>query len=169
MTEPALSGCSLQTSFGGLTAADFSALDVLAVKLHCLDSRFATPLRQIAVVFGNRMATETGSSGPIGSEEALAKMLRACGFPSSLESRFLLREANEAHLQITGCDKACCPIPRVDRTVCGFNAGVFEGFLRAATGQPWTVEETACLGLGDASCEFRIRVRDDAGGEHGRR
>ena len=169
MTEPALSGCSPQTSLGGLTAADFAALDVLAVKLHCLDSRFAAPLRQIAAVFGERMATEMGGCSPLRSEEALAKMLSACGLPSSLESRFLPREANEARLQITGCDEACCPIPRVDRTVCGFTAGVFEGFLRAATGQPWTVEETACLGLGDASCEFRIRVRDDAGGEHGRR
>ena len=166
MTEPAVSCCNAQTALGGLTSADFSALDVLAAKLHCLDSRFAAPLRQIAAVFGERMAREKGGR-QLTSEEALSQMLSACGFPTSLESRFLRRDANEALLRITGCGEVCCPIPRVERTVCGFNAGVFEGFLRAATDRPWTVEETACLGLGDASCEFLIRVHGNAGGERG--
>lgn len=41
------------------------------------------------------------------------------------------------------------------------------GFLRAVTGQNWIVEETACLGLGDGSCEFLIRVDANGGHEHG--
>lgn len=164
MTEPAASCCK-PTVLGGLTSADFSALDVLAVKLHCLDSRFTAPLRQIAAVFGERIVNEIGI-GQLPSGEALSQMLSACGFPASLESRFLPHQPNETRLRVTGCGEACCPIPRVDRSVCGFNAGVFEGFLRAATGQPWTVEETACLGLGDAWCEFLIRVRASAGTEH---
>lgn len=166
MTEPAVSCRNAQTAHGGLALADFSALDVLAVKLHCVDSRFAGPLRQIATVLGERMANDKGRR-QLTSEEALSQMLSACGFPTSLESRFFRREANDACLQITGCAEVCCPIPRVGRSVCGFNAGVFEGFLRAATGRPWTVEETACLGRGDASCEFSIRVHAKAGGEHG--
>ena len=166
MTEPGGSCCNAQTALGGLTSADFSVLDVLAVKLSCLDGRFAAPLRQIAVVCGERIANEKGCR-QLTSDEALSQMLSACGFPTALESRFLRREANEARLQVTGCGEECCPIPRVERNVCGFNVGVFEGFLRAATGQPWTVEEAACLGFGDASCEFLIRVHASAGGEHG--
>ena len=138
MTEPAASCCNSQTGHGGFTSADVSALDVLAVKLHCLDSGFAAPLRQIATVFGERMAN----------------------------ARFLRRAANEARFQIAGCGEVYGPIPRVGRSVCGFNAGVFGGFLRAVTGQPWTVEETACLGLGDGSCEF-LSVDANGGREHG--
>lgn len=164
MTEPGVSCCNPQTALGGLPPADFSALDVLAVKLDCLDSRFAAPLRQIAGVFGERLAIERGSS-QLTSKKALSQMLSACGCPNSLETRFFRQQANKVHLRVIGCGEACCPIPRVERTVCGFNAGVFEGFLRAATGQPWTVEETACLGLGDASCEFLIRFDGGAGGD----
>lgn len=156
MTEHGASCRTPHTSLGGLSAADFSAFDVLAVKLHCLDRRFAEPLRQIGVVFGERMASEQASR--LSSDEALSRMLSACGFPSSLESRFLELTPDRARLQVTGCGEACCPIPPMGRQACGFNAGVFEGFLRGATGGAWSIEETACLGLGDSSCEFLIEL-----------
>lgn len=157
MTTPGVSCGSPATTLSGFEGAEFSALDVLALKLICLDTGFAAPVRQIGSVFGQRIALEQ-STRPLSADEALSRMLSACGLPSVLESRFLKREAHEVRLQITGCADACCPVPNIGRAVCGFNAGVFEGFLRGVTSEPWAVEETKCLGLGHASCEFVIRV-----------
>lgn len=171
MTGPGMSCCSAAASLGGLNASDFSALDVLALKLACLDGGFAAPLRRIGSVFGERMASGQGAR-PLSSEAALARMLSACGLPSVLQSRFLLLEERKAQLEITGCAEACCKIPLVGRAVCGFNAGVFEGFLRGVTGEPWAVYESACLGLGHASCEFLMQVERASGAaeeaQHGR-
>jgi predicted hydrocarbon binding protein len=54
------------------------------------------------------------------------------------------------------------------RTVCGFDAGLFEGFLRGVTGdQALSVEEAACLGMGHAYCEFAIHRQQALGEREG--
>ena len=148
---------------GGVAVPDFAALDELAVKLICLDGGFAAPLRQMGRVLGERIGSQQGES-PLGFEEALSGMISACGMAGVIESRFLHRNADGARLQITGCCEALgWQVPQVERTVCGFDAGLFEGFLRGITGsEAWKVEETACLGLGHPSCEFVIH-REQSG------
>ncbi len=108
-------------------------------------------------------------------ETALSVLISACGLDSVIESRFLQRNADGARLQITGCSEALgWPVANMGRTVCGFDAGLFEGFLCQATGEAWSVEEMACLGLGNPACEFVIhRAAALGGGEwegvpHGR-
>lgn len=155
---------------GGVAVPDFAALDKLAVKLICLDSGFAAPLRQMGRVLGERIAREQ-ADGRLTFNTALSAMMSGCGLACVIESRLLHRSADGARLQITGCSEALgWPVPQVERTVCGFDAGLFEGFLSGATGEGWKVEETACLGRGHSSCEFVIR-REPGGeaerGQHG--
>ena len=109
-------------SLGGIEASDFAALDELAVKLICVDRRFAKPLLEVGRLFAYRIA-------------------------------------DEVLLQIVGCVTALgWQVLHVGRTVCCFDAGLFEGVLCGVTGEDaWCVKETACLGLGNASCEFAIR------------
>ena len=141
---------------GGVAAADFAALDALALRLICLDSRFATPLRQVGCVIGKRIAGEQGEN-PLTFEAALSVMMSACGLDRVIEWRFIRRESGAAQLEISGCSEALgWPVPHVQRTVCGFDAGLFEGFLMGVTGEVWSVAETVCLGLGHPSCQFVI-------------
>ena len=146
-----------EPSIGGISRVDFFALDVLVLKLLCLDSRFADPVRQLGLGLGDRIAGQQHSS-PQSVDEALVSMTAAC--MTGGHSRVLPREGDDVRVQITGCSEACCPIPIVGRPVCSFNAGVFEGFLRQATGQRWAVAETACLGVGHAAGEFTIRLEN---------
>ena len=157
---------------GGVALPDFGALDELAVKLICLDGRFAAPLQQMGRVLGERIASQQDES-PLTLEAALSSMISACGMAGVIESRFLDRNAYGARLQITGCCEALgWQVPQVERTVCGFDAGLFEGFLRGVTGDgAWKVEETACLGMGHPSCEFvihRERGSESEGVQRGR-
>ena len=153
---------------GGVAVADVAALDQLAVKLICLDRGFAAPLRQVGYVLGERIGRGQ-AEGRLAFDTALSTMISACGLACSVESRLLHRNADGARLQITGCSEALgWAVPQVERAVCGFDTGLFEGFLRGATGETWKVEETACLGLGHPSCEFVI-LREgggEAGGVH---
>jgi len=162
--------CSSSAAWlGGVVAADFAALDGLAVKLICLDSGFAAPLRQMGLVLGERIACEQGVS-LLPFEAALSGMISACGLEGVIESRFLHRNPDGARLQITGCSEALgWQVPKVERTVCGFDAGLFEGFLSGITGDAWSVEEAACLGLGHPSCEFVIHRGDTGEGIRHRR
>lgn len=152
-----VSSCASVSWLGGIAARDFAALDRLAVRLIGLDRAFAAPLREMGRVIGARIAMEQDEK-PVGLEAALSALISACGLEGMIESRFLRRNAEGALLQITGCAAVVgWPVPTVGRTVCGFDAGLFEGFLRGVTGEgTFSVEETACLGLGHASCEFRI-------------
>lgn len=140
----------------GVMADDFAALDELAVKLICLDRSFAAPLRQMGRIIGERIAGKKGER--MGLDAALSALIPACGLESVIESRFLHRNADGARLELTGCAEALgWQVPNVERTVCGFDAGLFEGFLHGATGdESLKVEETACLGFGHPSCEFLI-------------
>ena len=155
---------------GGVAAADFGALDALALRLICLDSRFAAPLRQVGCIIGKRIAGEQGEN-PLTFEAALSAMMSACGFDGVIEWRFIHRNAGEARLEISGCSEALgWPVPHVQRSVCGFDAGLFEGFLKGATGGDWSVEEAICLGLGHPSCQFVIQRGQDGeakGGQPG--
>jgi SAM-dependent methyltransferase len=169
-----ISSCSSRSWLGGIAAGDFAALDRLAVKLIGLDSGFAAPLREIGRIIGERIAVERDEK-PVGLEVALSALISACGLEGVVESRVLQRDDEGALLQITGCAAVLGGRVRtVDRAVCGFDAGLFEGFLRGVTGEgALSAEETACLGLGHASCEFTIQ-RWQAPGEregvaHGRR
>lgn len=157
---------------GGVAVPDFAALDELAVKLICLDSGFASPLRQMGCVLGERIAREQ-AEGRLTFDAALSDMISACGLARVIEARFLHSSSNGTRLQITGCSEALgWPVPQLERTVCGFDAGLFEGFLRGTTGEGWKVEEMACLGLGHPSCEFVIHREQGGeaeGGQHGRR
>lgn len=157
-------GCSCQrASLGGIEATDFAALDGLAVKLVCIDSSFAAPVRQMGRVLGRRIASERDQEA-VSLEAALSTLVSACGLEGVIESRFIERNAEGARLQIAGCDAAGCAIPQVGRAVCGFDAGLFEGFLSGATGKAWDVEETTCISLGNSVCEFLIHPALVSGG-----
>lgn len=152
-----LSCCPTMPAPGALDGKDVAALDHLAVRLICLDGRFAPSLEEIGRLLGYRIA-EQRHPAPVSFELALMSLLSSCGFESAVRFHFLRRNADEALIQISGCSAALgWQIPRVDRAVCNFDAGLFEGFLRHATrDQAWSVREKACLGFGDAACEFVI-------------
>ena len=143
-------------SLGGVPGPDLAAFDALAVKLICLDSGFAAPLRQMGQTLGKRIASDIAR--PVAFEAALSSMISACGLQGAIESRVFQRDANGARLQITGCAEALgWQVPRVERAVCGFDVGLFEGFPCGATGESWVVDESACLGMGHPFCEFVIQ------------
>lgn len=149
---------SAAQSLGGIAAQDFAALDQIAVRLICEDGRFSAPARQMGRLLGERIAIERGGK-LLCLDEALSTLVSACGCECALHSHFLQKSPDGALLQITGCATVLgWEIPSVNRTVCGFDAGLFEGFLSSATGKSVGVEETACLGLGDSSCEFEITL-----------
>ena len=154
------------TSLGGLPSEDFSVLDKLAVKLICLDSAFAAPLREIGGRIGQRIATEQADK-QLSLDAALRALIPACGLQGVIQSQCVRPDADSASLQISGCAAVLgWEIPNLSRAVCSFDAGVFEGFLRGATGErALTVEETACLGRGSACCEFAIRRQPTFAGE----
>lgn len=156
--DQAPSCCRSVHSLGGVLAEDFSVLDKLAVRLVCLDPDLAAPLRQIGERLGQRIAVEH-KERPLFIEDALCALIPDCGLQGVVESRFERRTAEEGVLQITGCSAVLgWQIPNLGRPVCTFDAGLFEGFLRGATGrEDVAVEELACLGRGDAQCEFRVR------------
>jgi predicted hydrocarbon binding protein len=157
--EP-VSCCRSEASLGGIASKDFSMLDKLAVTLICLDSGFGSPLRKIGERIGQRIATERAKKR-LSLADALCAMIPACGLHGVIESRLERSSAEETVLQITGCAAVLGgQIPNLGRTVCTFDAGVFEGFLRGVTGdEALTVEEMACLGRGNACCEFAIHHR----------
>ena len=153
-------GCcgSSAASLGGLAAQDFAALDEIAVRLVCADGRLSAPARQMGRLLGERIAIER-SGRHLCLDEALATLVSACGCECAVHSHSLERNLDGARLQITGCNTVLgWEIPSVNRAVCGFDAELFEGFLSSATGKSMDVEETACLGLGDSSCEFKITL-----------
>lgn len=147
------------TAVGGLAASEFGALDQLAVKLICLDSRFAASLREMGRLLGSRIAEERET--PIPFKTALSSLIAACGLEGVIEAAFLRTAEDGALLQITGCATVLgWQIPNLGRAVCSFDAGLFEGFLCGATGEEaWSVEEVSCLGLGNPSCQFLIQFR----------
>ena len=157
--------CDNARLWGGVAASDFVALDELAVKLICLDSGFAAPLRQVGRTLGERLAVEQ-NHGLLTLDAALSALIAACGLGSKIRSHLLHNDADGALLQISGCIEALGgPIPNAGRAVCGFDAGLIEGFLCGAIGeQTLSVEETACLELGHPSCEFVIRRSQALGG-----
>lgn len=159
--------CTSVSWLGGIAASDFAALDLLAVKLIGLDSAFAKPLREMGRVIGERIVME--QEKPVCLDAALSVLISACGLEGMVESRFLRRSAEGSLLQITGCEAVLgWLIPTVGRAVCGFDAGLFEGFLRGVTGEgALSVEENACLGMGHAYCEFRIHRQPVPGEREG--
>lgn len=156
-SEP-VSCCRGVASLGGISVEDFSALDKLAVKLICLDSAFAAPLRQIRAHIGQRIAAEQGEE-LLSLYTAPSALLPACGLQGVIQSQCERPAADSALHQISGCAAVLgWEIPNLGRTVCSFDAGGFEGFLRGVTGEgALTVKETACLGCGNIACEFAIR------------
>jgi predicted hydrocarbon binding protein len=149
--------CGGKASLGTFEGGDVAALDHLAVKLICLDSRFAPWLEHVGRLLGCRLAVQCHPE-PVSFDEALASLISSCGFEGTIEFRVLRSNEHEALLQINGCCVALgWQVPRVDRLVCSFDAGLIEGFLSAATGErALTARETTCLGFGDAACEFII-------------
>ncbi len=142
----------------GLTAHDFAELDRIALKLICADGRFSAPARQMGRLRGERIVIERCAK-PLGFDEAISILVTNCGCDCALQSHFIERSPDAALLQITGCSAVLgWKIPCVNRAVCSFDAGLFEGFLATAIGETIRVEETACLGLGDSSCEFKITL-----------
>jgi predicted hydrocarbon binding protein len=144
-------------ALGALDGKDVAALDHLAVRLICLDSRFAPSLEQIGRLLGYRIA-EQRHPAPVSFDMALTSLISSCGFESTVRFHFLRRKVDEALIQISGCSAALgWQIPRLERPVCTFDAALLEGFLRGATReQAWSVQETACLGFGNAACEFTV-------------
>src|SRR5215471_11916267 len=124
-----VSCCTTASALGGVEGADFAALDALAVKLICLDDRFSAPLRQMGRILGERVAAQR-EGRPVSLETALSVLISSCGLEGVIEARFSERNAEGGRLHIAGCAEALgWPIPHVGRTVCSFDAGLFEGFL----------------------------------------
>jgi len=153
--QPTSPCCSGTLPIGGVCPADLSALDALAVKLIALDGAFAAPLRELGRVLGGRIAAEHARR-PLGA--ALDALIPGCGLEGVVGAEFLTRTNNAATLKLQGCaDVLGWPVPVVQRTVCSYDEGLFEGFLRCLTGDAeLSVEEVACLGLGHAACQFAI-------------
>lgn len=152
-----LSCCGDLPPLGALEGKDIAALDHLAVKLICLDGRFAGPLEEMGRLLGYRLAEQRHPS-PVSFDAALASVASSCASDGAVGFRFLRRNASGALVEVSGCCAALgWQIPRVDRAVCNFDAALFEGYLRQATReQDWTVREKACLGFGAPACEFLI-------------
>lgn len=152
--------CGAMPPLGAFEGKDLAALDHSAVRLICLDERFVAHFEQIGRWLGHHIAGQRYPA-TISIDEALRSLLPSFGLDGPpIESCVIRTSENDAVLQIRGCTAALgWNIPRVGRAVCGFDAALFEGFLRKATGEPaWTVREAECLGLGDAACEFIIRL-----------
>ncbi len=152
-----ISCCGSTVSVGGLAADEFGALDKLAVRLACLDNRFDSSLREIGRVIGYRIAQEY--ERPRSFADALSALISACGLEGVIEATFLYVTDESARLKISGCATVLgWQIPNIGRTVCGFDAGLFEGFLRGATSEDaLEVREVSCLGLGKPACEFLVQ------------
>lgn len=58
-------------------------------------------------------------------------------------------------IEISDC-AACSGLPKVDSSLCYFEAGLLAGFLSEALGKKIKVIEEKCWGLGDRFCEFTI-------------
>lgn len=99
------------------------------------------------------MAQRKGNR-PMGLDAALPPLISARALQGVLELRLIRHSASRTELQLTECAKFS--LPHVWRTVCGFDAGLFEGSLSGVTGETCAAEETACLGLGHPSCELLI-------------
>lgn len=152
------------TELGGLERADFGALDALALKLTCLDSGFSEHMRAAGRVLGRRVALDH-QGAPLPWERALSLLVAACGLDGVVQWQFVQVDATQAQLKITGCAEALgWSIPNVGRPVCAFDTGLFEGFLCGATGTEVRVRETACMGLGQTACEFRVVRGDEVNG-----
>ena len=112
-----------------LTAQDFAALDQIAVKLICKNAKFSEPVWQIGRLLGERIAIEHGTKS-VSQDEALSAFVSACGCECALRSRLLQGNPDGALLQSTGCTKVLgWEIPSVNRAVCGFDAGLLDGFF----------------------------------------
>ena len=159
--------CGAMLPLGAFEGKDLAALDHLAVKLICHDERFAAHFEQIGRWLGHHIAGQRYPA-TVSFDVALGSLLSSFGLDGPpIESCVIRRSETEAVLQIRGCTALLgWNIPRVGRAVCSFDAALFEGLLRSATGEPaWTVREAACLGFGDAACEFIVQLpqRPNAG------
>jgi len=143
---------------GQLSAAEFASLDELAVKLTSIDVALAAPLEAVGRALGSRIAAEHGGQS-LTFDDARPELFFACGLQDVTQWRFLDRRPDGVRLRTSSCaDVLDWEIPPTGRAVCGFDAGLMEGFLRGITGiASWTVKEVACLGLGNTACEFVIR------------
>lgn len=153
--------CSGMLGVGGVAPSDVAALDALAIKLIGLDAAFAAPLRELGRVLGRRIAAEH-ERRPLG--DALDALIPGCGFEGVVHAEFLARTDVGAVLKLQGCAQALgWPVPLVQRTVCSYDEGLFEGFLSGLTADPeLTVSEVACLGLGHTACQFAIAASSSA-------
>lgn len=156
--------CGRTLPVGGIPAADFAALDALALKLTCLDGAFAPPLRELGRILGGRIAAEH-ECRPL--RDALDALIPSCGLEGVLTAAFLARTDARATLELQGCAEALgWPVPVVHRTVCAYDEGLFEGVLRGMTGDAaLSVHEVTCLGLGHAACQFTIATSSSAAPE----
>ena len=147
--------CGGTLPIGGVAPSDFAALDALAIRLIALDAAFAAPLRELGRVLGGRIAAEH-ERRPL--DNALDALAQACGLEGVVRAEFLTRTYKAATLNLEGCAEALrWPVPIAQRTLCTYDEGLFEGFLRRVTGDAeLIVEEVACLGLGHSACQFTI-------------
>ncbi len=69
----------------------------------------------------------------------------------------------QTQLRFEGCEERLeYRVANVGRSVCGFDGGLIEGFLRNLTADmSISVKEIACLGRGDTFCEFHIEKEAD--------
>lgn len=148
---------ALPLPLGGVPPSDFAALDAVAVKLISLDAAFGPPLREMGKVLGGRIAAEQALQ-QVPLSQALSTLIAACGLEGVVTAEFVDRTEDSAVLKLEGCAEALgWQIPVVGRTVCSYDSGLFEGFLRGVTGDGrWTVDEVSCLGLGHPACQFAI-------------
>lgn len=157
VTTNSISG-DAEHRLGGIDRSLFSSLDGLAVRLISEDSALAQPLRELGQIIGRRIARER-TAHALDFAEATGTILEACGLAGVVQCEILQHADGHRQMIIEGCAAALgCEIPSVGHAVCGFNEGLFEGYLRVATGlSSCAVAESRCLALGHNACEFEIR------------
>lgn len=141
---------------------DFGALSLpevarVAIGLVFLDAELDVPVRRIGATVGRRLAAFMKK--PLSLAEALKCLEDACmeGNFVKCGTRITMPDGQIA-VRFEDCEQALgyC-VEEVGRSVCGFDAGFIEAFVQSLTqDSSVSVTETACLGLGDAHCEFAI-------------
>lgn len=133
----------------------------MAILLVCLDPRFARAAHEIGTVLGSRLASPYPSD-PLPLSAALIRLQEACRAAEFVQCEIVHHARDEAQLRLYGCTQvlAGC-VPTVDRVVCDFDVGFFEGFLRSVVhDKSLTVREITCIGRGDPFCEFGVGRND---------
>ncbi len=130
----------------------------VGIRLVMRDARFRDPVRTIGSLLGRDLAVAYPAKGPE-LDTAIVAFSDACRRVGFVRCTALsTREATGHCVRFDGCEDVLgYRVAGTGRTLCSFDEGLVESYLKQALGQSnITVHETECLGKGDASCLFVI-------------